>query len=781
MAYGLKYTREFTNRHDELCRLEFWFKDYTGSNQTVFGSRDSFVLSKELDDPFEPVQAQPAKVELLAESAVNFSVDDFYSEDDEYVLCKFYLSPAGGTGRTEFFSGNATIQFARNGNNNNIYLPEIAGIVAGQQLTVNDTNYSIVSVDNSNRGTTILQVVETVTDTTLVDVDFRIYDILTGKLVYTGFVLQDETADAFIDYDHFIQFALTDNLGLLQDVAFDVACGDTDPYQPFTIAEYFSIILSATGLQLPIQIFANIYETTTVDRSTDAAATFADQTRINSAAFADDHGTWQSCYEILSTILKTFNCFICQRQGAWVVYRWGELRLLDNTPFTGTQFNDDLSGKTAITLPNKPVIISENGLNVLVGGESNVMYKTRPFKYVKDTFDYQQPSHLLKDEDLQDIGTLLSSSSDAKYQYKDYSFPAYFRHETGNSTGTIPDGSFIRISTEIATNTEYERMIVSPFLSHDYKWLSFAPIEVSQGDILDFSCQVKALSASSDPLRVFIRFALFFIDNNGNTVLLELSPFRSTDTTFGKYTWVFEGNIGAQNYRTFLGIPYDITDNITDWNDFSLSGTTADGWTFPPFPFDGLLVVSIDGANNTATGSSLAYVDVATKDISLTIKNRINDSFDINGQVHTHEQAGTIKNKQEDTIKADDSPRLSIAGSLLVDKLTHFNYIEVDAYMQLTKEWGGGFRLGEITTHELKQVYGYLRYKLDCTFIWKDLIDNLTTFQLPVLPGANFRMAMISSINYADCTCKCVLMEIWETGESNVNADYDFKYLYEKS
>jgi hypothetical protein len=787
MAYGLKYIREYSNRHDELCRLEFWFKDYVGSSKQVLGSRDSFILSKELDDPLEPIQAQPANVELLAEGAINFSIDDFYSEDDEYVLCKFYISPIGGIQRTVVSSGTLDIQFVRSGNNNLIYLPIGFAIQVGQQLFIAGQFYTVLTVNNDFADILIVQVAEPVVTRTLPNAAYTVYDIQTKKLIYTGYVLQDETEDAFISYDHFIKLTLTDNLGLLQDVTFGVACGALDPFQHFTIAQYFSIILSATGLQLPIQILANLYETTTVTRTTDAAATFADQIRLNSAMFADDNGVWKSCYEILSAILKAFNCTVCQRWGAWVIYRWAELPALDNAPFIGTQFSYDLASKTAISLLNKPVVISESGINVLTGGADNVLSATRPYKYIKDTFDYKQPAQLLKDEDLKDVGVLRATtfSSDGKIRYDDYEMPWYITHENSAPNGLDVDVSFIRVTTDIATNTETERAIITPYTDSTYKWLSFQQIEVSAGDALDFSAEIKALSASSNPLRVNFRFSLFVIDANGNTILYVLSPFTGTDTTFGRYSWVFEGNTGAQNYKTFLGIPYDFSGTITDYQSFSLSSTLADKWVLPSFPADGILIVSWNGANNTSDGNIVAHRDTAMKDINLDIKNRINDSYDVNGQTHTYTQNGTIKNKNEQDIIIDDSPRLSIAGTLVVDKLTHFNYINIDAYMQKTLFWqrtpGEHKRLGEITTEELKQLYGYLRYKLDCTILYTEAIDNLTTFQLPILHGSNFRMAAISSINYADCVCKCVLIEMWKSGESKADASYQFEYLYEKS
>lgn len=789
MSYGLRYIREYTNVQDAACRLEFWQKDYIGSSQNILGSRDSFILAKEIDDPFEPVQPQPATIELLTDEQTGFGIDEFYSEDDEEWLIKFHLIPFGGIQKQVFYTATvSSIFFSHSATDNSIVIVDRnpnPGIKAGQTIVINAITYTIKKVEYGN-GRYTLHVAETVQPRTMFETDIVVFDILDDGLIYTGFILQDESEDSFISYDHFIRLTATDNLGLLSDISFDVACGDQYPYQHFTIAEYLQIILSQTGLQLPVQIFANIYETTTTDRSADASATFVDQVRLYSGTFADDNGKWQSCFDVLSAILKSFGCIITQRKGKWVIYRWGELRTLDNATWQGTEFSADFSTNSAVTFANTPVLISEKR-NVLTGGADNKSYLVRPYKYVQYTYDYKQPAQLLKDEDLQELGTPrgINTSGDGKYRYNDYSFPPLFRHETGNSTSNSIDDSFIRIVTEIATNTETERFVYTPFTDHNYKWLSFAPIEVSQGDVLDFSCAFKALSNSSNPLRVFIRFALFAIDVNGNTILYELSPFHLTGTTFGQYTWVFETNVGAQNYKTFLGVPIDVVDNITEYQNFSLSGSTYSGWTFPAFPQDGLLVVSLGGANNTATGSSLAYVDVATKDIKLDIRNKINESYDVSGQTHTQTQTGIIKNKLEEDIIIDDSPRLSIAGTLLLDKLTHFNYFNYDAYMNMTKLWkrqaGEQKRLGQITSEDVKQAFGQLRIKLDCTIQFDDYIDVLTTIQLAYYAKYNFRFGNISEINFANCTIKAQLIELWKSGESIGSYDYDFEFLYSKS
>jgi hypothetical protein len=789
MAYGLRYIREYTNVQDATCRLEFWQKDYIGASQYILGSRDSFILAKEIDDPFEPIQAQPATIELLTDEQTGFGIEEFYSEDDEEWMIKFYLVPFGGIQKSLFYTAIvSSIILSHTDTDNTITIFDSnpsPGIKAGQTIVIKADTYTITKVEYGT-GNYTLHVAETVQSRAFFETDITVYDILDDGLIYTGFILQDESEDAFISYDHFIKLTATDNLGLLSDISFDVACGDLYPYGHFTILEYLQIILAQTGLSLPVQIYANLYETRNVSRADDPAATFADQIRIYSGAFADEDGKWQSCYDILSSLLKTFGCILTQRKGKWVIYRWGELRDLNNQPFPGTEFSADGSDKSAVELPNQPVLISDKR-NVLTGGADNKSYLVRPYKYVNYTYNYKQPAQLLRNENLQELGDKkgTSHSSDGKLLYEDYNFPPFFRHETGNSTGTTPDSSFIRVVTEVATETETDRFIYTPFTTHDYKWLSFAPIEVSKGDVLDFSCQFKALSDSSNPLRIFIRFALFFIDNNGNTVLWELSPFHLTDTSYGKYSWVFEGNVGAQNYKTFLGVPIDVIDNITDWQSFSLSGTTVQNWVFPPFPQDGILVVSLDGANNTATGSSLAYVDIATKDIQLKIKNKINESYDVSGQTHTQTQTGVIKNNKEESITIDDSPRLPIAGTLLLDKLRHYNYYDYDAYMDNTQYWlqetGEKKRLGQITTFDLKQVFGQLRMKLDCSFVFDDYIDVLTTFQIQVLAGLNFRFGSVSSINFFDCTCHAQLIECWKSGEYNGSYDYQFKYLYTKS
>lgn len=789
-SYGLRYIREFTNVQDSTCRLEFWQKDYIGTSQYILGSRDSFVLSKEIDDPFEPIQAQPATIELLTDEQTAFGINTFYSEDDEEWLVKFYLIPFGGIQREVFYQTTVRYIFFTHTDTDNyilIYDDGQPALKAGQTIEILAATYTITKVELDN-GQYTLHVAETVLPRSIVDIytQITVYDVIDDGLIYTGFLLHDESEDAFISYDHFIKLTATDNLGLLSDIDFDVACGDIYPYAHFTIAEYLQIILAQTGLQLPIQIFANIYETTTISRTTDPTATFADQIRLFSGSFADQNGKWQSCYDVLSAILKAFGCIICQRKGKWVIYRYGELRTLDNTPFAGTEFSYDLSSKTNVSLPNKPVLITDKR-NTLTGGASNILSSVRPYKYVAWTFDYKQPAQLLKDEDLRDVGSLrgTSLSSDGKLRYTDYNFPGYFRHENSAPNGTTLDGSFIRVTTEIATDTETEREIITPFIDSTYKWLSFNPVEVSEGDVLDFSCQFKALSESSNVLRVNIRFELFFIDANGNTSLYVLSPFRGSNNIFGQYTWIFEGNTGAQNYKTFLGIPFDITDDITNWNGFDISGTIADGWKMPDFPVDGILVVSFNGTNNTSDGNNVAHRDVGIKDISLVIKNRINESYDVIGQTHTQTQQGVIKNADDQPITVDDSPRNTIAGTLFIDKLTHFNYFGYDAYMDKTKFWEAGIaqskRLGQITSLDTKQAYSRLRNKLSCSFIFDDYVDILTTLQVQVLGSINFRFATINAINFANCTCEGVLVELWESGELVTGFTYEFEYLYEKS
>lgn len=682
MSYGLRYVRNFTNRHDEDCRVELYFKDYEGSTQDILGSEDSFVIAKELDDPLEPIQAQSASMELLTNGQTGFSIDDFYSEDDEYILAKFYYKE---------------------------------------------------------------------------------------QLYFTGFVLQDETGDSFIDYEHFIQITLTDNLGLLNDITFSEACGDVEPYQSFTIAEYFKIILAATGLELPIQIYSNLYETTTQTRSDDDAATFADQTRLYSGCFASDGNSWQSCYDVLAAILKAFGCVICQRQGVWVIYRYGELRSLDNTAYPGTQFNADLTGKTAISLANQPIIISENR-NQFIGGDENKRYKTRPFKYVKETFNYNQPAELIKNIKLQELGDLRSTSTTVRdgetITIKTYDAPYWYLDlvEAGIANNDYmivveTDSRGVEITRYLKTTTDLGNSI-------DYVTVSDGTY-VNKGDKINIDLSMRA---PNDP------------GSSGYSYYITI--YNGVD----RY-WLSRNNSGYQDGQWVKNFEVPIR------SDFNPSGMDYKDWhswgvESLQIPIDGWLNIRLGIMDSDGN-------ETHWKDINFTYLPFINESTQIIGQTHTQTQnlpAGqTIKNKSESEITIDDSPRNMIAGTLLTDELTTFSQGNTNVwypnpasdYVTKTQLWqtqaGEEKKLGEITTYDLQQLYSQLRYKFDCSFIFDDYIDLLTSFQIAYLGNINFRFGNINSINFATCICRGQLWEIWKSGEDIADFDYKFEYLYERS
>lgn len=681
MAWGLKYIREYTNRHDELCKVEFHFKDYVGAVENIYGSEDSMVVYKEIPDPTEPIQAQAGDMELLTDTQTGFSIDKFYSEDDEYILVRFYYK---------------------------------------------------------------------------------------DSLYFTGFVLQDECADAFVDYQHFIKVTITDNLGLLNDIDFATACGDTDPNQKFTIAEYLKICLNATGLGLPIQIFANIYETTTETREDDEAATFADQTRLYSGCFLDSGGKWQSCFEVLSAILKAFGCIVCQRQGAWVVYRWGELQTLDNTAYPGTQFNSDLTGKTVISLTNTPVIISESR-NRLIGGASTIRTITRPYEFTKETFNYHQPAELIKNLALLQIGNLRTTTTEVRdgetITIRKYDAPYWYLDQV--EAGVAANDYWIIVETDsrgvevnrfLVTNTDFGNSI-------DYVTVS-SGVYVNKGDKI-----TVGLSMRSPDYPGSGTYAFYVSIYNGSQ----------------RY-WLNRNNSGYEDGEWVLNFQVSVR------SDFYPNGTAFQDWHIWDVES---LQIPIDGWLNIRVGiMSDDGDDTHWKDFRFEYQSYINESTKIEGHTHTQTQnlptGQTIKNNNETDRFVDDSPRNMIAGTLLTDELTTFSQGNVDVwypnpasdYVTKTQRWqtadGNERRLGETTTNELKQLYSQLRYKMDCTFIFDDYMDILTTFQIAYLGDINFRLGTINSINFATCQCQAQLWEFWKGAESAANSTYKFEYLYEK-
>jgi hypothetical protein len=88
MAYGLKYYSEFVNAQGHSCRLDLYYKDYSGATISLNNGLRAFVL-KEFNsdnDFFKPIRPQQAEFEILADVV---TLESFLFNDDDSVRVQF--------------------------------------------------------------------------------------------------------------------------------------------------------------------------------------------------------------------------------------------------------------------------------------------------------------------------------------------------------------------------------------------------------------------------------------------------------------------------------------------------------------------------------------------------------------------------------------------------------------------------------------------------------------------------------------------------------------------
>ena len=88
MAYGLKYRSEFVNAQGHSCRLDLFYKDYSGATIALNSGLRAFVLREfnSDNDFYKPIRPQQAEFEILADVV---TLESFLFNDDDSVQVQF--------------------------------------------------------------------------------------------------------------------------------------------------------------------------------------------------------------------------------------------------------------------------------------------------------------------------------------------------------------------------------------------------------------------------------------------------------------------------------------------------------------------------------------------------------------------------------------------------------------------------------------------------------------------------------------------------------------------
>jgi hypothetical protein len=615
------------------------------------------------------------------------------------------------------------------------------------------------------------------------------------QLLFSGFLVQEDVSEDVTDRKHLITLKFTDNLALLKNVKWnEVAYFDNFPYfHQLDLFEYVAFILNKTNLynldsvidqNLTLRIFDNLFENTTTDRSDDATNDPFIETILHSGMFQENDGTWKDCYTVLESILTAFNACLFQADGCWNIIRIPEYKLFTDGAIPGTSYHfDGIQEVNAITLD--PLATIDRGGEIEPINEDQLKTIQRPVKYVKNTFNYNQPEFIQQSKlEIPEGATPASTHTVDGIRYDDYSLATYFPDwvQRDGDTSYLENAT----DTNLTPEEEKERYIVVPSSDDTPKGVQFNPVPISAGDVIDFSANIKTLADTGDATAFWVRCLL--ITDSGDFYTLVRVELVVSGITYGDVRWF--GPFDAtewdttQTVSTVVGsVPayfyFGYNDPTSTWQQISTDLDIQQGVKQWRAPVDGMLLIQMNGANMPDT----SHKDMCFKDVHLGIRNFINQSKLITGQTHTDTGTSTIKAIEENDIDIDDSPRNTIAGTLLSDTISTFEYTDVntsevtgigDIYFTRTRLWhraelNEALKLGNIITQERLELKFKSRLQIEGTF--KNLrydtnkfISLLSLLRFGWLTDKNFVFASLT-VDYMACTFNGKLVEIWNESD----------------
>jgi len=735
MAYFEHYRAEFDSVSEETYRIYIYEKDYVGSIVNLTLSAIPIKHAWSTDEPQPPIKGSSLTFSYLNTGSVPIS--SFYSVNDDQFKIQLFR---GGEMLFEGFlvqddcaeimvdyTHEITLSF-----NDNL------GLLKDVPLDSNVPNlgaftasayFDFLSPSPSNNCFIYLY------NTTFIPVVATPFTI-SGHIEAAANATWTPTAVTAIGNGNWkVQVADFSFIDMQAWPCFIAGSSTIDLYNRNSLLNIIRVCLYNTGLELDTHIYANIFEV-----SQDVTRSFLEQTYIDAQTFIEGE-SFMDCYRVLEIIMDRFNLTLFQANGVWNIVRWQEFRYY-TSPFPLPYFIYDfeMTYTGTGTLDKFYTTGFEESIYPEVGLTRSII---RPYNFDKETYNYYQPKYLLRNFDLQDLGSLITSYVSGPNTISEYNLTDW--HDAGFS----PQPSyFIRVVVTTATGFEVERyVVVSGATGDNPRSVMSTPFEVSAGDKITFEYTFKTTKSQAGPGTVVLALRLYD---------LSTTNYADEDPTV--------------NWK--VGVGWNFT--IPSGGNTNVNQTV----TIDPgqIPFDGLIYCYLPQADQTAAGGDETQI----KDIRITYTPYINDSVKINGQVHTSTQNVNIKNNESIEIFTDDSPRNSIKGTLFKPSFATSIQDKTSQWYRISNP-SETLRIGEITTGEQLKWRQISRAKLEGTFYGLVQTNNVSMLAIltnTALPGLNFIFGMLE-IDYRNNSFNGTQWEIYEDGESIAEPIvYDFKYLY---
>lgn len=733
MAYGWKYIAEFTSIVDLPYSLQIWEKGYTGDPIRLNLAANPIIHKYNNDNPKEPIKASTLEITLLNEGNVT-PIDTFLSNEDDTYLVYFLqvntLLFKGFLVQDDFseLMVDYTHQIKLLATDNLGLLKDVPLDMTGIQATLPILAYTAVeSLDN-------FVYLYNIPNLVLIGTSFTI----TGHpnaVVNTTYTTLAVTNIGTNNYKVRVSNTVINTLTPAQcTVSLNSSINlNTSRY---SIRDILYACLNKAGLDIGYRVFCSLHEKYhRTDRS------FFEQTYIDINTFKNGN-EFDNCYSVIESILKRFNISLFQSLGLWHFVRWDDAK---GVALTGYAYDANFIYFGQQTLPTSLEFGFNEDTAPLFG---LTKYFYRPLEFVSEKFIYKQPGLLLKNSDLQSLGTLLRTITIGPNEiYKEYVATDW---EDYYQSAPISE-RFIRVVEDNLGNEITRYLVIRGATFDTQRSVQGKAVEVSKGDKVTFSFRTK--TNISQPGTVSLQFKVVLFDGINLRNVDEL-PLDNGN-------WI---NPGAYLYIVPSG------DNTNVWQSVTIKSSQI--------PFDGLLYCYL--AQNTQTPQDVSK-ETYYIDISLKIEQFINDTSIIKGHLHKDIQPLVIKNIKELDIAIDDSPRNTIAGTLFAPLYNGLVQVRCNDWNRIGNI--GNEKLGQITTVDELQYRSITRHKLEGSFdgikVGSTNITMLNSFNYTLFPTKMFVFGNLEFDYRNNIINNATGWELYDTDEVNIADNYTFKYLTE--
>ena len=742
MAYGLRYTSNFTaiSGTNPTFRVDIYKKNYTGSYNTILLGANPVVQEWPDDDPKQTIKGSSMKISIINDGTI--SLEDFYSNEEDAFIVEFYNNTLSQLLFKGYIiqedSNEILIDFNHEilitATDSLALLKDISLFDASLKIGTVSTNIGLSMSSASSGGQHIITVntplvypYNTIKPNSIITVSGGTY--YDGD--YTVILIEDFSGGFYIKAKE----DCGNNSTALSNLIFTIP---TDITGIVSLQDLFKICLLSTGLNLNgTYVWATIIPKT--------KTYWLNDTYVDARTFLNQN-VYESCYDVLNKILTRFKATLFQSYGYWQIVRWGELRLYSDlsgatllSHFYDSSFEIDSNESLQVGFPCK----SDNDIETGV-----IKSILRPYKYVKESFNYNQLANTLCNADMQNIGTYYGYSSGSGVNYN------YYKLNCWEALGSYADNFRIVIITDATTGIELERNIAVfgvPFGITPYEVAKSSKIQIAKGDIINYSFSFK--TTNSQPGSATIQFRFDLTDGT---------------TTYGLNE---DGTWGASTERiTYYWGP---SENTNDWVSINIKSK--------PCPIDGIVYAYLNQC-------SVIGGDTWFNNFSIQIDSSlINGSKKINGHTHIEEQTLNSKNVFEYDINLDDSPSPNHSGCLFLDTTTSLQRTRTTywEYEDFPMEYNT--KLGELVTFEEMFQRWRARYKLEFTIIdiYRNsiFINPLSVIKYSDFPLIRFIIGSLA-INYKQNTAALTCYGLYATEDIDdlrMVDSYEFKYIYENN